>query len=54
MQTLLHHSKSAACVISIIMDVPATLKQIDLQAFLLLQLPYFVATANKHVLLLVS
>ena len=48
MINLLHHAKfiaSAACVISII-DVPAvscTLKQIDLQAFLLLQLPYCVS-----------
>ena len=43
---------SAACVISIIIDAPAvscTPKQIDLQAFLLLQLPYRVS-----VLLLIS
>ena len=46
---LLCHAKfvaSAACVISIINDMPAmscTPKQIDLQAFLLLQLPYCVS-----------
>ena len=43
---------SAACVISIIIDVPAvscTPKQIDLQAFSLLQLPYCVS-----VLMLIS
>ena len=46
---LLHHAKfiaSATCVISIITNVPAvscTPKQIDLQAFLLLQLPYCVS-----------
>ena len=46
---LLHHAKfivSATCVISIIINAPAvscTPKQIDLQAFLLLQLPYCVS-----------
>ena len=37
---------SAACVINIIIDAPAvscTPKQIDLQAFLFLQLPYCVS-----------
>ena len=45
---LLHHTKFivSRCVISIITDAPAvscTPKQIDLQAFLLLQLPYCVS-----------
>ena len=49
MINLLHHAKfiaSAACVISVIINAPPvsfTPKQIDLQAFLLLQLPYCVS-----------
>ena len=43
---LLHHAKfimSASCVISITCCVKLYTKQIDLQAFLLLQLPYCVS-----------
>ena len=44
MLVLLCHSKSAACVISIISDAQScTPKQIHLQVILLLQLPYCVS-----------
>ena len=44
MQSLLCHAKSAAYIISIIMDAPCTPKQIDLTSVLLLQLPLLLLT----------